>query len=166
MTPSSEVAEVCKVLTGNGAAAMGDLCAALGGVLLADGGLARDVQDGANQIARAIRDGRAAEVFGAMIAGQGGPRAFMENWARLATGREPVPSKEILGLRYQALEADLRRAKKLRGWHRISEIVSCLAETGRSAHPILSVSDPVPTVHYLKRLGLRQLGKGMRSYDT
>jgi thymidine phosphorylase len=77
-----EIAEVCKVLTGGGATQMGDLCAALGGVLLASGGLAEDVQDGANQIARVIRNGKAAEVFGAMIAGQGGPRAFMDTWAR------------------------------------------------------------------------------------
>lgn len=77
-----EVAEVCKVLSGRGAAPMNDLCAALGSVLLAGGGLATDVQDGANQIAGVIRDGRAAEVFGRMIAAQGGPRAFMENWAR------------------------------------------------------------------------------------
>ena len=105
-------------------------------------------------------------MYGSLVFANACGMRAMENWARLATGREPVPSKEILGLRYQALEADLRRAKKLRGWHRISEIVSCLAETGRSAHPILSVSDPMPTVHYLKRLGLRQLDKGMRTYDT
>ncbi len=78
-----EVAEVCKVLTGaGGAPAMTDLCAALGGVLLAEGGLSDDVQAGAEQIARVIRDGQAAERFGTMIAAQGGPRAFMEQWAR------------------------------------------------------------------------------------
>ena len=31
------------------------------------------------------------------------------NWTRMAIGSETVPSKEILGLRYQALEGDLRR---------------------------------------------------------
>ncbi|MEP4198593.1 MAG: thymidine phosphorylase [Aliishimia sp.] len=77
-----EVAEVARVLTGGGGGALADICAALGGVLLAGGGLASDVQDGANQVARVIRDGRAAEVFGRMIAAQGGPLAFMDNWSR------------------------------------------------------------------------------------
>lgn len=77
-----EVAEVAQVLTGGAGGRLADLCAALGGMLLAGGGLATDVQDGANMIARVIRDGRAAEVFGRMVAAQGGPLSFMDNWAR------------------------------------------------------------------------------------
>jgi predicted ATP-grasp superfamily ATP-dependent carboligase len=89
----------------------------------------------------------------------------MENWARLATGREPAPTQELLGLRYQALEGDLRYAKKLRGWRRIAELAGCLAEVGRSVHPILSWSDPMPTVHYLRRLRLRLAGQQLRAYE-
>jgi len=77
-----EVAEVARVLTGKSKGRIVDVCVALGGVLLDGAGLAKDVQDGAEQIARVIADGRAAEAFGRMIAAQGGPLAFIDNWAR------------------------------------------------------------------------------------
>jgi len=98
-------------------------------------------------------------MYGSLVFANACGMRAMENWARLATGRKTVPSKEILGLRYQALEGDLRRAKKLRGVARISEFGACLAEVSRSAHPILGWSDPKPTLHYLVRLGLRLFGK-------
>ena len=78
-----EVAEIMKVLTG--AVTSGPLVtlsAALGGVVLADAGLVRDVQDGADRILAALTDGRVAERFGRMVAAQGGPVAFVETWAR------------------------------------------------------------------------------------
>ena len=77
-----EVAEVMKVLTQSPKGPLVDICAALGGVLLANGGLAKDVQSGAEAIVAAIRDGRAAERFGRMITAMGGPVKFTENWAR------------------------------------------------------------------------------------
>jgi thymidine phosphorylase len=77
-----EVAEVMRVLTGDTTGPLLELSAALGGVLLANGGLADDVQASADTIAGAIRDGRAAERFGRMIAAMGGPVHFVENWAR------------------------------------------------------------------------------------
>lgn len=77
-----EVAEVMRVLTGNGRGPIVDVAAALGGVLLANGGLADDVQVGAEAIVECIRKGYAAEVFGRMVAAQGGPVGFVENWPR------------------------------------------------------------------------------------
>ena len=77
-----EVVEVAKVLTGAEKGPLFDVVVALGGVLLADHALASDVQEGADKIARAIRTGAAADTFGRMIAAQGGPLAFIENWAR------------------------------------------------------------------------------------
>jgi thymidine phosphorylase len=77
-----EVAAVMRVLTGEAKGPLIDIAAALGGVLLANGGLAKDVQDGANAIAKAIAGGRAAERFGMMVAAMGGPVQFVENWAR------------------------------------------------------------------------------------
>ncbi len=77
-----EVAEVARVLTGKTKGPILDLSASLGGVLLAGAGLADDVADGAEKIATAIRSGDAAEAFGRMIAAQGGPLAFIDNWAR------------------------------------------------------------------------------------
>ncbi|WP_415402045.1 thymidine phosphorylase [Tateyamaria sp. SN3-11] len=77
-----EVAEVMAVLTGRKKGPLVEICAALGGVLLANGGLADDVQFGADAIAQAIADGRAAERFGRMVSAMGGPVQFVENWAR------------------------------------------------------------------------------------
>lgn len=77
-----EVAEVMKVLTGQAGGPLVQLSAVLGGVLLADAGLADDVQAGADQIAAALRDGRVADRFGRMIAAVGGPLRFVEDWAR------------------------------------------------------------------------------------
>ena len=77
-----EVAEVMRVLRGEKTGAMVELCGALGGVLLAGAGLAKDADAGAAQITAAIADGRTAERFGAMIAALGGPVHFVENWQR------------------------------------------------------------------------------------
>ena len=77
-----EVAEVMRVLTQSPKGPLVDICSALGGVLLTNAGLAKDVQSGAEAIVTAIRDGRAVERFGRMIAAMGGPVNFTENWAR------------------------------------------------------------------------------------
>ncbi|KIN77626.1 thymidine phosphorylase [Sulfitobacter mediterraneus] len=77
-----EVAEVMRVLRGDAQGPIIDVAAALGGVLLANGGLAQDVQAGADSIVNAVRSGAAAEVFGKMLAALGGPVSFVENWQR------------------------------------------------------------------------------------
>jgi len=77
-----EIADVMRVLTGQIKGPLVEISAALGGVLLVNGGLAKDVQEGADAIVAAISDGRAAERFGTMIAAMGGPLQFVENWAR------------------------------------------------------------------------------------
>lgn len=78
-----EVAEAMRVLTGQvRKGALVEACASLGGVLLANAGLAPDVQAGADDIAGKLADGSAAERFGAMIAAMGGPVQFVESWAR------------------------------------------------------------------------------------
>lgn len=77
-----EVAEVMRVLTTAQRGPIVDVAAALGGVLLANSALVADVQDGADAIAKAIRNGAAAERFGKMIAALGGPVGFVESWQR------------------------------------------------------------------------------------
>jgi thymidine phosphorylase len=77
-----EVAEVMQVLTGQVTGPLVEISAALGGVLLADSGLAKDVQAGADAIVAALRDGRAAERFGRMVGAMGGPVHFVDNWPR------------------------------------------------------------------------------------
>jgi thymidine phosphorylase len=54
---------------------------ALGGEMLALGGLAATAREGEARIEEAIASGRAAEVFGRMVAALGGPADFMERAA-------------------------------------------------------------------------------------
>jgi thymidine phosphorylase len=76
-----EVIEVMETLTGTSVnAALWDLTAALGGEALALGGIAADVEDGEGRIVQALESGAAAEVFGRMIAAQGGPTDFVDRW--------------------------------------------------------------------------------------
>ncbi|WP_298839108.1 thymidine phosphorylase [uncultured Roseobacter sp.] len=77
-----EVAEVVAVLNGDKRGPLVEISAALGGVLLANAGVVDDVQTGADAIDDAIRDGRAAERFGRMVAAMGGPVKFLENSGR------------------------------------------------------------------------------------
>ncbi len=76
-----EVIEAMETLTGSSVNhALCEVACALGGELLALGGIAADAADGAGRIARVLEDGRAAEVFGAMVAAMGGPSDFVERW--------------------------------------------------------------------------------------
>ena len=77
-----EVAEVMRVLTGETQGALVEITVALGGVVLANAGLAQGVQHGADMIVERLRDGRVADRFGKMIAAMGGPVEFVENWQR------------------------------------------------------------------------------------
>ena len=76
-----EVIEVMETITGTSVnTALWDLTAALGGEALALAGLAADPDDGAGRIAQALESGAAAEIFGRMVAAQGGPSDFVERW--------------------------------------------------------------------------------------
>ncbi|WP_170446786.1 thymidine phosphorylase [Ruegeria arenilitoris] len=77
-----EIAEVMKVLTGGEPSPLAEISAELGGVLLSDAGMFADAQAGRDMIAEVIRDGRAAERFGRMMAAVGGPLGLVEDWAR------------------------------------------------------------------------------------
>ncbi|MEM6610274.1 MAG: thymidine phosphorylase [Pseudomonadota bacterium] len=67
------------------------LVAALGGELLALGGLAADAADGASRVEAVIERGEAAERFGEMVAAQGGPTDFTDRWRdRLPAARAMV----------------------------------------------------------------------------
>jgi thymidine phosphorylase len=78
-----EVAEVMQVLTGaDGSEPIVELCAALGGPLMAGAKLSPTQDMGSAALRKAIVSGKAAEVFGKMIAAMGGPVQFVENWQR------------------------------------------------------------------------------------
>ena len=77
-----EVAAACDVLTGEAEGALLELSAMLGGVVLAGCGHAEDVASGTSAMLDAISSGKAAEHFGRMVAGMGGPLKFVENPSR------------------------------------------------------------------------------------
>ncbi|MGF6859618.1 thymidine phosphorylase [Rhodobacteraceae bacterium MBR-64] len=76
-----EVCEVMETLTCTSVSPrLWDISCALGGEALALAGLAADPDEGGARIAAALRSGRAAEVFGRMVAALGGPADFVERW--------------------------------------------------------------------------------------
>ncbi|TDE41123.1 thymidine phosphorylase [Antarcticimicrobium sediminis] len=77
-----EIDAVMRVLTGREAGPLAELTAELGGQVLFDAGLAKDAAEGTAKVAAVIADGRAAERFGRMVAAQGGPLGFVEDWGR------------------------------------------------------------------------------------
>ncbi|WP_170335317.1 thymidine phosphorylase [Ruegeria arenilitoris] len=77
-----EVSEVMKVLTAGHDTPLAEISAELGGVLLADAGVVATAEEGRERIADVIRDGRAAERFGRMMAAVGAPLGFVEDWSR------------------------------------------------------------------------------------
>ncbi|MFO6462963.1 thymidine phosphorylase [Jannaschia sp. KMU-145] len=88
-----EVIAAMEALTepgGRGAERLVTLTRALGGELLALGGLARDAEDGAARIGAALSSGAGAEIFGRMVAAQGGPTDFPERW------RDRLPAAPVV----------------------------------------------------------------------
>ena len=76
-----EVLEVMETLTGTAVnEALWDVTAALGGEALVLAGLAGDAEEGAAKIDAALETGRAAEIFGRMVAALGGPADFVERY--------------------------------------------------------------------------------------
>ena len=86
-----EVIEVMETLTtGELTSPLARLTLALGGEVLALGGLAADAADGEGRIAAALGSGEAAEVFGEMVAALGGPHDFIERW------RDRLPAARVM----------------------------------------------------------------------
>jgi thymidine phosphorylase len=77
-----EVAASLRVLTGQAGGRLLEVTVALGAAVLAGAGLAADEAAGAAMLRACIADGRAAEVFGRMVAAQGGPVRFVEDGPR------------------------------------------------------------------------------------
>lgn len=63
---------------------------ALGGEVLALGGLAADAADGEGRIQRAFETGQAADTFGEMVAELGGPADFVDRW------RDRLPAAKVM----------------------------------------------------------------------
>lgn len=86
-----EVIEVMEALTGTSTGTpLHRLTVALGGEVLALGGLAADAADGEARIEAALNSGEAAERFGEMVAALGGPHDFVERW------RDRLPAARVM----------------------------------------------------------------------
>jgi predicted ATP-grasp superfamily ATP-dependent carboligase len=84
---------------------------------------------------------------------------FPALWVRDALG-EPVggPLLARPGVRFHALEEDLRRARRERRGGLARDLVRTLAAVPRSAHTTLAVSDPWPAMRRAARLARTSLG--------
>ncbi|MFT6089572.1 thymidine phosphorylase [Sulfitobacter sp.] len=167
-----EVAEVMRVLTGQTEGPIVSVCAALGGVLLANAGLAADVQQGADAICSAIRDGRAAERFGMMIAEMGGPLQFVENWNRFlpeATiiGEIPAPEAgyvsaidgEALGMAVVALGGGrMLETDQINTAVGLSEVVRLGVKVAKG--------DPLAVIHAVRSEDAERAARAVRSAIT
>ena len=86
-----EVIAVMEVLTsGDLTTPLARLAQALGGEVLALGGLAADAADGEGRIAAALASGEAADTFGEMVAALGGPHDFTDRW------RDRLPAARVM----------------------------------------------------------------------
>ncbi|MGR3542599.1 MAG: thymidine phosphorylase [Hasllibacter sp.] len=85
-----EVMAAMEALTEDAGCDLSELACELGGAVLALGGLVADAEDGADRIAGALADGRAAEAFGRMVAAQGGPADFAHRW------RDRLPGPRVV----------------------------------------------------------------------
>ena len=83
-----EIAETVAYLTGEGTREprLHEVTMALAGEMLALGGLVPSVAVGRARAEAALTDGRAAEVFGRMVAALGGPADFVEHAGRYLSG--------------------------------------------------------------------------------
>ncbi|MGH1355805.1 MAG: thymidine phosphorylase [Thalassovita sp.] len=90
-----EVATAMRVLTGHDQGRLLEVTVALGAEVLANSGLFTARNDASLALRTAISNGGAAEVFGRIIAAQGGPCDFLEHWSDMlpiAPVQRVVPS--------------------------------------------------------------------------
>lgn len=149
-----------------------DVTIALGGEMLATGGLVADAEAGRAKIADAIESGRAAEIFGRMVAALGGPKDFMEKpMTHLAAAPITRPviadrggvvsavDTRALGLAVVALGGGRTRAEDA-----IDPAVGLtdLAELGQRIMPGM----PLAMVHARNEAGFEAAAKALRAAYT
>jgi predicted ATP-grasp superfamily ATP-dependent carboligase len=84
-------------------------------------------------------------------------------WAALATGREVSPAPAArLGVRYQWLEGDLRRARAERRHGLVRDVWGCLVYAVGAQHSIWQAGDPAPALRLGSRLARRVTRKLLR----
>ena len=88
-------------------------------------------------------------------------------WAALATGRASLPPCDAtIGIRYQWLEADLRRAVAERRGGLLRDVASCLRFSRGAAQSVWSARDPGPSLHYLGEFSRRLANQALAGRET
>ena len=91
-----EIIDSMLVLEGDVTSPLAQVTCALGGELLAIGGLAASAAQGGDMIRDSLSSGTAMEYFGRMVAAQGGAPDFTSNWRDMLRGQNmierPVPA--------------------------------------------------------------------------
>ncbi|MEM9795468.1 MAG: thymidine phosphorylase [Pseudomonadota bacterium] len=138
-----EVIAAMEALTepGNAAATrLIELVKSLGGEALALGGLVSDAAEGGQRILAALQKGDAAEVFGKMVAAQGGPSDFLDRW------RDRLPAAPVVA----ELRADQPGIVSRFDTRRLGEIV---VELGGGRRREDDRIDPAVGISHLVPLG-------------
>lgn len=91
---------------------------------------------------------------------------FPAMWACQATNR-PLPSiaPVKVGVRFQWLEGDVRRALKQRRGGLLHDVTDCLLYARGAVHTLWRRNDPLPTIRFASRLG-RQAYRKLRRTET
>ena len=76
-------------------------------------------------------------------------------WAALATGHQASRVRARPGVRYQWLEADLRRTLNARGAPRVRDVAGTVAAGVRSRHSLWDLRDPAPAAARIRRIVAR-----------
>jgi hypothetical protein len=86
-------------------------------------------------------------------ASAGAGSRHIEAWAALATGRRPPPLDQVrVGMRFQWLEGDLRRALRERRGGLLRDVGTTLAYAPRAQHTVAKWDEPTLVVRYSARL--------------
>lgn len=84
-------------------------------------------------------------------------------WARAAVGLPALPARDAqVGVRFQALEEDLRRARCQRRGGLLADLVTTLSCAPRSVHVTWSATDPAPAAATAARIAQQVLRKQLR----
>jgi predicted ATP-grasp superfamily ATP-dependent carboligase len=88
---------------------------------------------------------------------------FPAIWACMATGRPLPPIRPIrVGIRFQWLEGDLRRAWRQRRGGLLRDVMDCISYSRGAVHTLWRRDDPMPTVRFAQRFVKELAGRARR----
>lgn len=102
-----------------------------------------------------------ARFYGSMALATAAGVSLPVLWARSALDEPPPAGRPVTGrpgLRFQAFEEDVRRARAHRRGGLVRDVAATLAQAPRSVHPAWSVADPLPGLVSAARL-IRAAGR-------